>query len=125
MKNNYIDNNNTGKRDYRRIPEKHMVLIQTCDSIGTVTGNFAEHALTLDYGQGGLRIVIDREIPFDKLLRIDFGSDFVVPQLQGIVKVCWHRELENRPKVIEAGLAFQDHFSQAVLAIQDNFGAFS
>lgn len=108
-----------GRRHFPRIPKKYMVLVQTCDSIGVLRGNFAEQALTLDYGQGGLRILIDRELPTDSLLRVDFGNDFLIPQLQGITKIRWHRKLEDSPQgVEEAGLAFQDHFSQAVLAAQ-------
>ncbi len=108
-----------GRRHFPRIPKQYMVLIQTCDAIGVLRGNFSEQALTLDYGQGGMRILIDRELPTDSLLRVDFGNDFLIPQLQGITKICWHRKLENKNKgVEEAGLAFQDQFSQVVLAAQ-------
>jgi hypothetical protein len=110
--------NQAGRRHFPRIPKKYMVLVQTCDSIGVLRGNFAEQALTLDYGQGGMRILINRELPSDSLLRVDFGNDFLIPQLQGITKICWHRKLPNSPQgVEEAGLAFQDHFSQAVLQL--------
>lgn len=107
-----------GRRRFLRIPRKHKVLIQTCDSIGTVIGSFSEQALTLDYSQGGMRIQLDSEIPADSLLRFDFGNDFVVPQLQGIAKICWHRKTDASPQGMEAGLIFKDHFSQAVLAVQ-------
>jgi len=107
-----------GRRRFIRIPKKHKVIIQTCDSIGTVIGSFVEQALTVDYSQGGMRIQLDAEIPADSLLRFDFGNDFVVPQLQGIAKICWHRKLTDSPQGMEAGLAFKDHFSQAVLAVQ-------
>lgn len=113
--------NHMGRRHFERIPEKHKVLIQTCDSIGTVTGNFSEQAMTLDYSPGGMHIIIDREIPTDSLLRFDFGFDFVAPQLQGIAQICWRRKLEDRQQGLEAGLAFKDHFSQAVLSVQSNF----
>jgi len=107
-----------GRRRFIRIPKKHKVLIQTCDSIGTVIGSFTEQVLTLDYSQGGMRIQLDSEIPPDSLLRFDFGNDFVVPQLQGIAKICWQRQISDSSQTMEAGLAFKDHFSQAVLAVQ-------
>jgi len=107
-----------GRRRFIRIPKKHKVMIQTCDSIGTVIGSFVEQALTVDYCQGGMRIQLDAELPADTLLRFDFGNDFVVPQLQGIAKICWHRKLTDSSQGMEAGLAFKDHFSQAVLAVQ-------
>ena len=115
-----VTNNHSGRRRFLRTPKKCKVLVHTCNSIGTVIGDFAGQALTLDYSQGGMRILIDREIPTDSLLLVDFGNDFVVPQLQGITKICWHRKLENRPQSTEVGLAFKDHFSQAVLAVQYN-----
>jgi hypothetical protein len=107
-----------GRRRFFRIPKKHTVLIQTCDSIGTVIGSFTEQALTLDYSQGGMRIQLENEPPADSLLRFDFGNDFIVPQLQGIAKICWHRQQPDNPQGLEAGLVFKDHFSQAVLAVQ-------
>lgn len=109
---------NGGRRRFFRIPKKHRVLIQTCDSIGTVIGSFAEQALTLDYCQGGMRIQMESEPPADTLLRFDFGNDFIVPQLQGIAKICWRRQQPDNPDLQEYGLAFKDHFSQAVLAVQ-------
>lgn len=116
----FVADNHVGRRKFLRIPKTHKVLVQTCDSIGTVIGDFAEQALTLDYSQGGMRILIDREIPTDSLLRFDFGNDFIAPQLQGIAKICWHKKRDNKPQGIEMGLAFKDHFSQAVLAVQTN-----
>jgi hypothetical protein len=115
-----VSNNHTGRRHFVRIPKTCKVLVQTCNSIGTVIGDFAGEALTLDYSPGGMHILIDREIPANSLLLVDFGNDFVVPQLQGIAKICWYRKLEDRPQGIEAGLAFKDHFSQAILSIQNN-----
>lgn len=115
-----VTNHDAGRRCSSRIPEKHKVFIQTCDSIGVLRGTFAEQALTLDYSQGGMRILIDRELPADTLLRFDFGNDFMIPQLQGIAKICWHRKVKDKDQGIEAGLAFQDHFSQAVMSFQDN-----
>lgn len=109
-----------GRRHSSRIPEKHKVFLQTCDSIGVLHGTYAEQAVTLDYSQGGMRILIDRDLPADTLLRFDFGNDFVIPQLQGIAKICWRRKSEDKDQAIEAGLAFQDHFSQAVLSVQNN-----
>lgn len=116
-----VPNTHSGRRRFLRIPKKHSVLIQTCNSIGAVIGTFAEQALILDYSPGGMRIQFDREIPTDSLLLFNFGNDFVVPQLEGIAKISWHRKLKDKPQNIEAGLAFQDHFSQAVLAIQTNY----
>jgi hypothetical protein len=121
MENHIIDtqtNKQTSRRRFVRFPKKHKILIQTCDSIGTIIGHFTQQAVTLDYSQGGMRILIDREIPSDSLLRFDFGNDFVVPQLQGIAEICWHKQVKDTPQSIEVGLAFKDHFSQAVLAIQ-------
>jgi hypothetical protein len=65
-----------------------------------------------------MRIQLNSEIPADSLLRFDFGNDFVVPQLQGIAQVRWHRRLADSPRGMEAGLIFKDHFSQAVLTVQ-------
>lgn len=111
-------NHDAGRRRFLRIPEMHPVLIQTCDSIGVLRGTFAEQALTLDYSQGGMRILVNRKLPADSLLRFDFGYDFVVPQLQGIAKICWSRKVNGKDQGIEAGVAFQDHFSQAVMSVQ-------
>lgn len=115
-----FNNSQIDHRRFFRIPKKHKVLVQTCDLDGAANGNFAEQALTIDYSQGGVRILMKNEFPLDSLLLIDFGYDFVVPQLQGIAKTCWRRKLENRPQTLEAGLAFKDPFSQAVLAAQLN-----
>ncbi|MDO8954876.1 MAG: PilZ domain-containing protein [Gammaproteobacteria bacterium] len=111
-------NNYKSRRSSPRLPSVHNVLIQTCDFIGVLHGNFSEQAVTLDYSRGGMRILIDRELPSASLLRFDFGNDFVIPQLQGIAKICWHRKVEDKDHGIEAGLAFQDHFSQEVLSAQ-------
>lgn len=114
-----VTNNHSGRRRFLRIPKKCKILVHTCNSIGTVIGDFAGQALTLDYSQGGMRVLIDKEIPTDSLLLVDFGNDFVIPQLQGITEICWQRKLENKPQSTEVGLIFKDHFSQAVLAVQD------
>jgi hypothetical protein len=107
-----------GNRRFFRISKKHKVLVQTCDADGVANGNFVEQALTSDYSQGGVRILVKREVPSDSLLLIDFGTDFIVPQLQGIVQMCWSRKLEDSSQGVEAGFAFKDPFSQAVLASQ-------
>jgi hypothetical protein len=113
-----VTNNHESRRRSSRIPTMNTVLLQTCNSIGVLFGNFSEQALTLDYSNGGMRILTDRELPSDSLLRFDFGNDFVIPRLQGIARICWHRKVEDKDQGFEAGLAFEDHFSQAVLSAQ-------
>lgn len=113
--------NSVDHRRFFRISKRCKVRLQACDGNGTVNGNFTEQAFTLDYSPGGVRILLKREFPSDSLFLLDFGNDFVVPQLQGIAQPCWSKKLENRSADIEAGLAFQDPFSQAVLAAQTSY----
>ena len=104
------------RRHSRRIAEQRKVLIRTCDKLGIVIGDFAERALTVDYSQKGMRIVINREIPDDSLLLFDFDFDFLVPRLQGIAEPRWHKNLKSSQEGVEVGLQFTDSQSQTALA---------
>lgn len=111
-------NEDTGRRRHHRKPEKRTVLLRTCDLQGAATGDFIERAITVDYSQGGMRLTINREIPSDTPLLFDFDNDFIVPQLQGVAQLCWHRRSDKNPSMIEAGLVFKDNFSKFILASQ-------
>lgn len=102
-------------RRFERISDQRKVLICTCDSLGGKNGDFAETALTVDYCQGGMRIIAEKEIPADIPLIFKFDNDFVVPRLQGLAQLCWQKNLEKFPQRIEAGLAFKDDFSRETL----------
>ncbi|MBS0013184.1 MAG: PilZ domain-containing protein [Desulfobacterales bacterium] len=111
------DQSLAGRRRFLRIARQRNVLIRTCDPIGVVSGDFAEKATTVDYSQGGMRIVMEKEIPDDSLVLFDFDNDFLIPCLQGIARLCWSRR-DEAGRGFEAGLSFKDQFSQAVLAIE-------
>lgn len=112
------DRSAAGRRRYFRIARQRNVLLRACDSLGVVTGDFAEKATTLDYSQGGMRIVVKNEIPEGSLVLFDFDEDFLIPGLQGIAELCWKRKNFESSSSFEAGLSFKDNFSQAVLAIE-------
>ncbi len=107
-----------GRRRHPRVPEKRKVLLRSSDILGIRTGDFVETAMTLDLSQGGMRVLLNREIQEERTFLFDFGDDFLVPRLQGIAEICWHRILGENPQIIEAGLAFKDNFSQAILSIE-------
>ncbi|MFP4451846.1 MAG: PilZ domain-containing protein [Desulfobacterales bacterium] len=107
-----------GRRRYMRIMRERKVRIRACDPLGIPTGDFEEKARTIDYSQGGMRIVLESELPESSLMLFDFGDDFLIPGLQGIAELCWHRQHPDAPDFVEAGLAFRDHFSQAVLSVE-------
>jgi len=104
------------RRRFKRVNEQRKVLLRTSSPQGIVVGEFAEMALTLDYSQGGMRIAIDKEIPADSLLLFDFDDDFLIPRLQGLAQLRWHRRLDKNTHPIEAGLVFRDEYSQKILA---------
>jgi hypothetical protein len=108
---------NGNRRTYRRIPEQKKVLIRTCSPEGVVVGDFSEMAVTRDYSPKGMRITINREIPAESLLLFDFDMDFLVPRLQGLAQLRWHKTLEQGSGVVEAGLAFKDQYSQKALVL--------
>ncbi|RJP41198.1 MAG: hypothetical protein C4548_09575 [Desulfobacteraceae bacterium] len=103
------------RRRFERISDQRKVLICTCDALDGKNGDFAETALTVDYCQGGMRIIVDKEVPADIPLIFKFDNDFVVPRLQGLAQLCWQKNLEKFPQHIEAGLAFKDDFSRQSL----------
>lgn len=107
-----------GRRRFMRIIRERRVRIRACDSLGVVRGDFEVKAKTVDYSQGGMRILLESEIPEGSLLLFDFDEDFLIPGLQGIAELCWYRKHPDAPDFVEAGLAFRDHFSQAVLAVE-------
>ena len=112
------EENPDSRRRYPRIPEKKNVLLRTCDKLGMAHGDFAERAITVDFSQEGMRVVINRETPPGTSFLFDFGNDFLVPHLQGVAQLCWHRKLEDAPHAIEAGFVFTDNFSRALLALE-------
>lgn len=101
-----------------RFSGNRRVLIRTCNTMGVVTGEFAENATTLDYSQNGMRIVMDSEIPEGSFVLFDFGEDFLIPGLQGVAELRWHRKHPDTPRHFEAGLTFRDHFSKAALSVE-------
>jgi hypothetical protein len=110
------------RRRFKRVRDQRKVLVCTCDALDGKNGDFSETALTVDYCQGGMRIIVDKEIPADIPLIFKFDNDFVVPRLQGLAQLCWQKNLEKFPQRIEAGLAFKDDFSRQTLnlAIEHN-----
>ena len=107
-----------GRRRHARIPEKRHVLLRSCDPLGTTVGDFFERAMTVDFSQGGMRVIINREIPPETPLLFDFDNDFMVPRLQGVAQLCWCRPLSDNPDSIEAGLVFKDRFSKTILSAE-------
>ncbi|MBC2714557.1 MAG: PilZ domain-containing protein [Desulfobacteraceae bacterium] len=110
------------RRRYKRIPEQRKVLVRSCDPTGNVVGDFSELALTVDYSQGGMRIVSNKKIPADTLLIFNFDHDFLIPRLQGFAQLCWQRNLEKLPHGVEAGLVFKDDDSRKTLAVEIEHG---
>jgi len=110
-------NRQSNRRRLDRIPKQQKVLIRTCSPEGVVVGDFAEMAVTLDYNHKGMRITVSREIPSESLLLFDFDTDFLIPRLQGLAQLRWHRKVENNPGNIEAGLVFKDRYSQKALSL--------
>lgn len=113
-----IKDNDVGRRRHLRINEKRKVLLQSSDRYGITRGDFAETAMTKDFSQGGMRVILNSELPTDGSLLFIFGEDFLVPGLQGLAQLCWHRQFDENPQMVEAGLVFMDGFSQAVLALE-------
>jgi hypothetical protein len=108
----------SGRRRYLRIPAKRSILLSTCDMLGITAGNFVEKAVTVDFSQEGMRLIIGTKIPYDSPFRFHFGSDFIVPRLQGVAQLCWHRPIEDSLKGMEAGMIFKDSFTRAILAFE-------
>jgi hypothetical protein len=106
------------RRRYKRIPDQRKVLVRSCDQAGNPVGNFSELLLTVDYSQGGMRIVSNKKIPTGTLLRFNFDHDFLIPQLQGVAQLCWQKNLEKLPQGVEAGLVFKDENSRKSLALE-------
>lgn len=108
----------TGRRHHPRIAEKRNVILRTCDSLGITVGDFSERAMTVDFSQGGMRVIINREISPEAYLLFDFGDDFLIPHLQGVAQLRWQKKLEDDPQRMEAGMVFKDGFSQSALALE-------
>ena len=106
------------RRRYKRIPDQRKVFVRSCDQAGNIIGDFSELALTIDYSQGGMRIVSNKKIPGDKLQLFKFDHDFVIPRLQGLAQLCWQKNLEKLPQGIEAGLVFKDADSRKALSLK-------
>ncbi len=107
-----------GRRRFARFAGHRRVLIRTCNPLGIVTGEFEENATTLDYSQNGMRIVMDNEIPEGSLVLFDFDDNFLIPRLQGVAELRWHRKYHDDSGNFEAGLTFRDHFSKAALSLE-------
>ena len=112
------DSSSAGRRRFMRIARQRNVLIRSCDEIGVVTGEYVEKAATVDYSQAGMRIVTQKQIPEGGFVLFDFDEDFLIPGLQGIAEMRWHRKKEKNSGGFEVGLSFKDKFSQTVLAIE-------
>lgn len=110
--------NSAGRRRQARIAEKRNVVLRTCDSLGITVGDFIERAMTVDFSQGGMRVITNREISPETYLLFDFGEDFLIPNLQGVAQLRWQKKLEDDPQRIEAGMVFKDGFSQSAIAIE-------
>ena len=108
---------NGQRRCFNRVKERKKVLIRTASPQGIVVGDFAEMARTIDYSQGGMRVVLDKELPGDSLLLFDFDNDFLIPRLRGFAQVRWYRKIEEGAREVEAGLAFRDKYSQRAIAL--------
>lgn len=106
------------RRRYKRITGQRKVLIRSCDTAGNIIGDFSELVSTVDYSQGGMRIVSNRKIPAETLFLFNFDHDFLIPQLQGLAQLCWQNNLENLPQGVEAGLVFKDIDSRKNLALE-------
>jgi len=106
------------RRRYKRIPGRQKVLIRSCDLSGNPVGDFSKQVLTVDYSQGGMRVVSDQKIPADSLLLFNFDYDFLIPRLQGLAQLCWQRNLSKLPQGVEAGLVFKDLESRKTLALE-------
>ncbi len=106
------------RRRYKRIQGQRKVLIRSCDQSGRLFGDFSELVLTVDYSQGGMRIVSNKKLPGDTLLLFNFDHDFLIPQLQGLAQLCWQKNLEKLPQGVEAGLVFKDIDTQKTLALE-------
>lgn len=108
----------SSRRRHRRRSEIRKVLLRSSDEVGILEGDFMKDAMTLDLSQGGMRVLVEKEIPLDTTFLFNFGEDFMVPNLQGVARLCWHRPFKKNPQITEAGLVFKDKFSQAILDIE-------
>jgi hypothetical protein len=105
------------RRRFERINDQKQVLIRTCSPDGAVVGDFSELAVTSDYSPQGMRILLKGHLPERTLLLFDFDSDFLIPSLQGMAEIRWHRHHGNGPETMEAGLVFIDEHSRKVLGL--------
>lgn len=110
--------NTDGRRRHPRIVERRDVLLRSCGPAGEENGLFVEETVTVDFSQGGMRVVLESAIPPGTSLLFIFGSDFLIPRLQGIAQLCWQQKTEGGVKSGEAGLVFKDSLSRAVLAAE-------
>jgi len=105
------------RRRYKRIPVQRKSLIRSCDAEGNIIGDFSELALTVDYSQGGMRIVSSKKVPSGTLLIFNFDHDFLIPKFQGLAQLCWQRKAEKPHNTIEAGLLFKEDETREALSL--------
>ena len=107
-----------GRRRFLRHTGRFPLEFLLCDDNGGYSPGFKGAAYTVDFGQGGMRVVSSsKEIFRDGFMIFNFSKDFIVPYLHGLAEVCW-----QRPDIVDnqwqAGLAFKDHSVKALIAIQ-------
>lgn len=106
------------RRRDRRIPDQRKVILRSCDPQGNFSGDFFESVLTVDYSQGGMRIISNKKIPTNTLLAFNFDQDFLIPQLAGIADLCWQKNFEKLPQGVEAGLSFKGNHIEKAIALE-------
>ena len=97
------------RRRYRRVLDRFMVSLAVCDENGTPKEILDENAHTIDISLGGMRIDSSSDIAGRGLIAFEFGSDFVMPILEGVGEIKWATEIKgNGGKGFHAGVAFLD-----------------
>ena len=99
------------RRKHPRYLYYQNVLLCSCDK----EKGLEVTATTVDLSPSGMRVLSRRGIHLDNTLCFFFDSDFFIPYLQGVVRLCWNR-IQYSYGMVEIGLAFQDEATMQSLS---------
>ena len=97
------------RRRYRRVPDRFTLSLAACDESGGSSEILDVNAHTVDISLGGMRVNSSNDMVGHGLISFEFGSDFIMPILEGVGEIKWAKEIEtNGGRKFQAGVAFLD-----------------
>lgn len=91
------------RRKHIRIEKDYTVTLVKLIPTGSVATHIST-AHTLDISMGGMRLLLDEELPKETLMKFSFGNKHPAPIKQGVGKIQWCRAAEETD-LFQAGLA--------------------